>query len=111
MPNLDANTQAALDAEIEAGAVLVTLNEMKAELARHGYSLDRSMDCRCMARIMTGPLAGTSFKACSMRIRETDTRRSASHFEGRRDAAYDAMRKFARNAYVILPGGYLASAA
>lgn len=108
---LDANTQAALNAELEAGAIVVTLDQMKAELARHGYKLDRSMDCRCMAKIMTGPLAGTSFKACSMKIRDIATGLSASHCEGRRDDTYTAMRKFARSAYVILPDGYLGSAA
>src|SRR5204862_304335 len=43
----------------------VTLNEIKRQLRGLGYALDRSLDCRSTAQIMTGPRAGKTYPTLS----------------------------------------------
>lgn len=58
---------------IEHGAELVTVAEMERRFRAIGYRLDRPMDCRSMARIMTGPRAGQSYPCCTTSAVELST--------------------------------------
>ena len=87
----------------------VTLNEIKRQLRGLGYALDRSLDCRSTAQIMTGPRAGKTYPTLSTGIKEADTGRSAFHFEARRDANFRTLQKlrFEVGLYAVLNGAIL----
>ncbi|HUD30573.1 hypothetical protein HJG53_16305 [Sphingomonas sp. ID1715] len=87
----------------------VTLNEIKRQLRGLGYALDRSLDCRSTAQIMTGPRAGKTYPTLSTGIKEADTGRSAFHVEARRDARFRAMQnlRFEVGLYAVLGGAIM----
>ncbi|WP_454887941.1 hypothetical protein [Sphingomonas oryzagri] len=58
-----------------------------------GYTLDRSLDCRCMSKWMTGPRAGQSYPCVTTGIREIDTGLSAFHVSARRDTRFDKLQE------------------
>ena len=80
----------------------VTLSEIKRQLRDLGYALDRTLDCRSTAQIMTYPTLSTG-------IKEADTGRSAFHFEARRDANFRTLQKlrFEVGLYAVLNGAIL----
>ena len=84
----------------------VTLSEIKRQLRDLGYALDRTLDCRSTARIMTGPRAGKTYPTLSTGIKEADTGRSAFHVEARRDANFEALQKlrFSVGLYAVVNG-------
>jgi hypothetical protein len=67
-----------------------------------GYTLDRSLDCRSMAKWMTGHRAGKSYPCVTTGICETDAGLSAFHFDARRD------RNFAKLQEMRMSGKYFA---
>jgi len=87
----------------------VTLGEIKRQLRDLGYALDRTLDCRSTAQIMTGPRAGKTYPTLSTGIKESDTGRSAFHVEARRDARFRAMQnlRFEVGLYAILGGAIM----
>ncbi|MFH8654616.1 hypothetical protein ACH37Y_18080 [Sphingomonas paucimobilis] len=87
----------------------VTLSEIKRQLRDLGYALDRTLDCRSTAQIMTGPRAGKTYPTLSTGIKEADTGRSAFHFEARRDANFRTLQKlrFEVGLYAVLNGAIL----
>ena len=72
---------------------LATLSEIDLELASIGYKLDRSMDCRHIARTLSGFSAGNSYPAITGCPIEADTGLSASHSEARRDANFCSLQQ------------------
>lgn len=87
----------------------VTLSEIKRQLRDLGYALDRTLDCRSTAQIMTGPRAGETYPTLSTGIKEADTGRSAFHFAARRDANFRTLQKlrFEVGLYAVLNGAIL----
>lgn len=87
----------------------VTLREIKRQLRDLGYALDRTLDCRSTAQIMTGPRAGKTYPTLSTGIKEADTGRSAFHGEARRDARFRAMQalRFEVGLYAVLGGAIM----
>lgn len=82
----------------------VTLDEIKRRLAELGYTLDRSMDCRSMARIISGRGAGNSYPCCTTGIREADTGMSAFHYQARRDDNFRALQALRGTIYTVIRG-------
>lgn len=87
----------------------VTLGDIERQLRDLGYVLDRGLDCRGMARIMTGPRAGSSYPCLSTGIREADTGRSAFHREARRDARFRRLQDLRGDIglYVVVGGAIM----
>ncbi|WP_339348611.1 hypothetical protein [uncultured Sphingomonas sp.] len=87
----------------------VTLGNIERRLRDLGYALDRSLDCRGMALIMTGPRAGRSYPCLSTGIREADTGRSAFHGEARRDARFRRLQelRFDIGLYAVVGGAIM----
>lgn len=87
----------------------VTLDEIKRQLHEIGYRLDRTLDCRSTAQILTGPRAGKTYPSLTTGIDEADTGRSAFHFEARRDANFRTLQnlRFEVGLYVVLNGAIL----
>jgi hypothetical protein len=88
------------------GQTPVTLTQMKQILGNLGYRLDRSMDCRHVARYMAGPKAGRSYPAISTGIKEIDTGKSAFHFEARRDDNFKKLQemRFNESCFAVVHG-------
>jgi hypothetical protein len=85
-----------------------TLTGLKHELKRLGYRLDRSMDSRSTARWLTGERSGESYPCITTGIKESDTGKSAFHFEARRDKNFESLQKLRIvGAYVPMNKGYL----
>jgi hypothetical protein len=55
---------------ISSGCRQVTLSAMKADLARMGFRLDRSMDCRCVAKDLE---TGDTFPCITSDARQIST--------------------------------------
>lgn len=66
-------------------------------LARLGYRLERSLDCRSENRYMSGARAGLSYPAINAGVVEADTRMSAFHYQARRDANFAALQALRRS--------------
>jgi len=87
----------------------VSLSDIKRRLRDIGYALDRTLDCRSTARIMTGPRAGKTYPTLSTGIKEADTGRSAFHVEARRDANFRTLQelRFEVGLYAVVNGAIL----
>ena len=55
------------------GQTPVTLATIEAALMELGYQLDRTLDCRSLARWMSGPRAGKSYPVLTTGITEVST--------------------------------------
>lgn len=86
----------------------VTLEAVKRRVADLGYRLDRTMDCRCLARHMTGERAGVSYPCLTTGIVEADTGMGFAHVDARRDANFDRLQKlrFSGEVFAVV-GGYI----
>lgn len=97
-----------LDAELsyrkEQGQAPVSVAEFTARFAALGYQLDRSMDCRALARYMTGERAGTAYPCCSTGVIEADTKLSAFNCDARRDERFRAMQELRGSIYAVSRG-------
>lgn len=82
-----------LAARVDEGWHPVTLDDIERRLRGIGYALDRRLDCRSTARIMTGSRAGKTYPCLSTGIKETDTGRCACHTEARRDANFRTLQQ------------------
>lgn len=74
------------------GARPRTVKELDSALRAIGYRLDRSMDCRSMARIMTGERAGFSYPCISTGINEAGTGLRFCNVDARRDANFERLQ-------------------
>lgn len=81
-----------------------TLEEIARELRSIGYKLDRGMDCKGLARHMTGERAGSSYPSLTTGVNEIDTGRSAFHFESRRDANFEKLQKMRQYVFAVVRG-------
>jgi hypothetical protein len=88
------------------GYTQITMNELSQRLRNIGYRLDRSMDCKSVARWMTGARAGETYPVNSVYTRQIDDGKSACHFEARRDANFDVWVRL-RNEVFCVSGGNL----
>ena len=79
------------------GSTRITLHELSERLAALGYRLERGMSARCMARILTGPDAGTTYPCMTYAVSEADTGHSAFHFEARRDENFEQLQRLRRD--------------
>lgn len=100
-----------LDSEIEyrraIGCAVVSVAEMERRFLALGYRLDRRMDCRSVARHMTGPHAGQSYPCVSTGVVEVDTRLSAWNVSARRDANFRAMQQLRQDVCAVTRGAIL----
>lgn len=98
-----------LAARAAAGQRPVSLSEIKRQLRCLGYALDRTLDCRGTARIVTGPRSGKTYPCLSTGIKEADTGRSAFHVEARRDANFHSLQRlrFEVGLYAVLNGAIM----
>ena len=84
---------------------LVTIPEIERELAAIGYRLDRTMDCRCIARTLTGVNAGNSYPVIGSCTREVDTGLSFANVNARRDDNFQKLQKLRlRGMFAIVNG-------
>lgn len=88
----NADIQREVRTRLAYGCELLTLAEIIRRVDALGYRLDRSMDCACVARTMTGPDAGTSYPTITACPREKDTGLSFANCDARRDANYKALQ-------------------
>lgn len=96
------------DAEVQrrlkAGDRQLTVEQIAEELRLLGYKMDRSMDARCQAKIMTGPAAGESYPCCTTYLKEADTGLSAFNVNARRDANFRALQQLRREVFAVVRG-------
>ncbi len=101
----------AIEAEIAArlamGCEQLSVAEMGARFQALGYKLDRSLDCRHVARIMSGKRAGESYPAISTGVREADSGLSAFNVDARRDDNFRAMQKLRQDIFAVTRGAIL----
>ena len=87
-----------LQAAEYSGLRVVSVAEFTAAFRALGYMLDRSMDCRSVARFMS---SGETYLACSVYPREENSGLSAWNIGARRDANYRDMQKLRREIAAI----------
>jgi len=91
---------------IKHGMVQITLTEFEAGLREIGYRLDRDMDCKGLARHMTGDRAGESYPSCGVRPVQLDDGVAWCNVDARRDENFDKLKQF-RNTYFAVSHGYI----
>lgn len=89
------------------GVERVSIAEFNRRYAALGYKIDRTMDCRGMARIMTGEHAGESYPSCSTGINEADTGLRAWNVDARRDERYRAMQELRHEIFSVTRDGFI----
>lgn len=89
------------------GSERLTVAAMGARFLALGYRLDRSLDCACVSRIMTGPNAGETYPTVTTGVKEADTGRSAFNRDARRDARFNAMQALRGTVYAVTRGRIL----
>lgn len=98
----------ALQVEIETrlamGCEMLTVPQFVARFAALGYRVDRSLDCRSTARYLK---TGRTYPACSTGMAESDTGRSAFHYESRRDSRFKAMQALRQHVFAVSRGAIL----
>jgi hypothetical protein len=93
---MDKLLAAELDHRASLGQHPVSLASIESTLRGLGYRLDRRLDCRNLARWMSGPRAGASYPALNTGIVEIDTGLSFANVEARRDAAFKLLQALRR---------------
>lgn len=103
--------QSSLEREIAwregIGHERLTVAEFKQRFAALGYRINRSMDCRGLARYMTGERAGESYPACSTGINEADSGLSAWNYQARRDDRFKAMQELRGQIFAVTRDGHI----
>ena len=89
------------------GLYPVTVKAMAARLAALGYRFDRTMDCRHVARYMTGPHAGESYPCISTSAREADTGLGFANADARRDDNFRALQDMRSELFAVTRGAIL----
>lgn len=85
--------------ENDPNCTLMTLKAMQERLRTLGYRLDRSGDCRSVARWMSGPRAGKSYPCVSLRPVQVDNGLGFAHVEARRDANFQELQRLRGSVY------------
>lgn len=86
---------------------LLSVPEFVARFAALGYTVDRSLDCRSVARYLTGPMAGECYLSCTTSVKEADTGLSAFNYTARRDANFRKMQTLRREIAALSHGALL----
>lgn len=81
-----------LDRRARDGYRPVTMDQLRRTLDGLGYAVAVDMHADSDARHMTGEAAGESYPVRVLYVVEKDTRRSAFHYESRRDANFRALQ-------------------
>lgn len=86
--------------ESEPGWNRMTLKSLEQRLRQLGYRLDRSGDCRSVARWMSGARAGSSWPCVSLRVVQADNGLGFAHVDARRDDAFKELQRMRLCTYV-----------
>ena len=99
---MDPNSlEAELQRRKEQGCERLSVGDMAARFRKLGYRLDRRLDCRGVAKIVSGPHAGASYPCVTCGVAEIGTGRSAFHVESRRDANFEAMQQLRQDVFAV----------
>ncbi|MDE2104556.1 MAG: hypothetical protein KGL39_45395 [Patescibacteria group bacterium] len=100
-----------LDQEIKrrlaSGRRQLTLRQLTDEVEALGYKLDRTMDARGQAKILTGDHAGETYPCLTTGIKEADTGLSAFNVNARRDANFTALQQLRRSDDFAVVRGFI----
>lgn len=99
--------QVEIAARLALGQERLSVAAMGQRFAALGYTLDRSMDCRSLARYVSGPDAGRSYPACTTGLREADTGLSAFNAAARRDSRFREMQALRQQVFAVSRGAIL----
>lgn len=88
------------------GCVQITLSQFEAKLRAIGYRLNRSLDCKGVARYMTGERAGQTYPSCNMYPVQVDDSRSWCHVDARRDVNFEELKRI-RDTYFAVSTHYI----
>ena len=102
----------ALEAEIAYriahGARQLSVAQFTAEFAALGYVLDRSMDCRSMARYMAPDSeSGRAYPCCTTSANEADSGLSAFNVGARRDSNFRKFQQLRGDIFAVSRGAIL----
>lgn len=92
---------------LSSGARHVSVAQMGKEFLALGYRLDRSMDCRSVARIMTGPRAGETYPCCSTSLTEISSGLGYAHYQAGRGANFRRMMELRNEIFAVSHGAIL----
>ena len=86
------------------GQTPVTLATIEAALMELGYQLDRMLDCRSLARWMSGPRAGKSYPALTTGITEVSTGLSFANITAGRGEDFQRLQalRFSGEIFAVL---------
>lgn len=90
---------------LAAGHRLLTVKQFAAEFAALGYRLNRKMDCRGIARYISGDRKDTSYPVCTPGLTELATGLSAFHFQGGRGKNFQRMQKLRNEIFAVTAKG------
>ncbi len=103
--------QKLLEAELNYRAAIgqerVSVAEFSRRYAQIGYRVNRQMDCKSLARYMTGESAGRSYPSCDTGISEADTGLSAWNVNARRDSNFQRLQQMRGEFFAVTRCGYI----
>ena len=88
-------------ARVSDGARQVSITEFERQLNAIGYSLDRSRDCRCVARYLE---SGRTYPCITTGAKESDTGRNYANIKARRDDNFRALQSLRSQIFAVTRG-------
>ena len=104
MQTMTTDIESEITSIVSFGCLQVTLKEYDTALRRIGYKLDPSMACHGVARVMTGPRAGSSYPSTSLSAIQIDDGKSYAHYQARRDDAYETFKVLRSTLFAVVAG-------
>lgn len=93
-----------VESALRAGMKLVSLAELDEMIDQLGYARDKSMRCTCIAKNLA---TGNTYPNVSFGVREKDTKRSAFHFESRRDENFKKLQEIRFDTFSVVRDQWL----
>lgn len=89
---------------IAEGEHQITMSQFKSKLKEIGYRFDRSMDCVCVGKWLTGPRAGETHPQLTLYPVQIDDGLSFAHVDARRDSNFKKLNEIRRNTFAVTRG-------
>lgn len=92
MTTLDSSLDLEIEARAKLGLFPRTVKQINESLSLLGYKLDRSKDCKSVAKIIAGERAGNTYPCMTTGICEIDTGLSFANVNARRDQNFKTLQ-------------------
>lgn len=103
-PAVQSSLHKEIQDRLQAGQVQIPFKQLEELIGTVGYRFDRRFECKTVARILSGPRAGSRYPVLSIKPVQADDGRAFSHVEARRDQRFDQLIAIRRKYFAVVDG-------